>query len=205
MEFVIAKPEDRLAVVEQNATLEVLTGLFGKSSKSLSVGRIYGGGGFYFNAPDFASSGNYTIDFDLVFVPVVEKSDVRISPACLGDELLKDERFQEVAETITFGRPVFRVQIGEGCSQSRITDVNLGSLDESLCRVSVPGREATDEEELLKDGQVAIHSLAIHIEIVAEGGHVQEFCGSQRHHLQQALHLCAVLNPCHIVDVPLGD
>ena len=92
-----------------------------------------------------ASARDDEADLDLIFIAIVAEAQVAIGPAGLGDELLHDEGFQQVAEAVAAGIPIGCVQAGEGGGEAAVEQMDLGRLDETFGLVAVPGGEAADE------------------------------------------------------------
>lgn len=145
-----------------------------------------GAGGFDFHAPRLASARDDEVDLDLIFITIVPEAQVGIGPAGLGDGLLHDEGFQQVAEAVAVRSPIGGVQAGEGGGEAAVEQVDLRPLDETFGLVAGPGGEAADEEEALQNRQVVFDGLAIEAEILAQVGGVEAFGGAEGEQLEEA-------------------
>ena len=118
--------------VEQQAAGKIVATLRGESAQPRDVGERGRGGGLDFNAPGAAATGDHQVDLDLVFVAVVPETQLGISPAGLGAELLQHECFEQVAKTIAAIMPVFCGEFGERGGQTAVEEMHLRRLDEPL-------------------------------------------------------------------------
>lgn len=69
------------------------------------IGQLYGRGSFDFHAPGAVSLGDYTIDLDLIFIPVMPKASFRLQAAGLDRELLNEKGLQKMSKPRAILRP----------------------------------------------------------------------------------------------------
>ena len=72
-DFPAIERKDGFAIIEDDAGLEIATGLGGQAAQSISVRGMQRGGSFHLNAPDLAAAGDDHIHLDQVLVPVVPR------------------------------------------------------------------------------------------------------------------------------------
>ena len=96
-------------------------------------------------------------DVDLRAIPVAEvvEPDRGVGPTRLPSEFLKYESLQKLPVHRAVGREGPCIQTEQRRAETGVADVQLGGLDESAEPIAVPGRQPSEQEQPLEQGDVA--------------------------------------------------
>lgn len=125
--------------IRDHRGLKIVAALLCETAQAISVRRRYRCCALHFHSPRRPAQCDDQVDLHLILVAVVPEAQFRFGPSGLGNELLHDESFEQMAEALALRRPVVRFKSGEGRHETAVGQVNLGHLDQAPGFVSVPG------------------------------------------------------------------
>ena len=139
----IAKGDAGFAVIEHYAAFEAVADCLFEFAQSTKVGRMHCGRRLDFHAGDGTRRLlDDNICLDAVLVSEMEELGRCVVPTCLPSQFLIHKRFQKMSQQSSICRERLGVGAEQGCSETRVGEMQLRTLDQPLQSIAVPGKGA---------------------------------------------------------------